>query len=287
MAYTAGKTIAVVGSTGRQGGQVARHLLAQGWKVRALTRQPEGNKAKDLRALGTDPVRADLEDPASLEAAFGNAYGVYVMLPSPPGKMDAEIRQGRHAAEAAKRTGVRHVVYGSAGVGDVKTGVEQWDSKLEVKQVMKALGLPLTVLRPMAFMELMTDPGYYPQSSTWHIMPKLMGPDRKVVWISVEDLGAIAAKAFADPDEYTGRELALTADVQSIAECRQIYREVTGKYPSRFPMPLFLFEKFAGKDLSRMWRWLQTHDYDLDTSRTRAIHPEALTVRAWLERQRT
>ena len=37
MISTEGKSIVVVGATGKQGGQVARHLLQQGWRVRALT----------------------------------------------------------------------------------------------------------------------------------------------------------------------------------------------------------------------------------------------------------
>jgi hypothetical protein len=35
-----------------------------------------------------------------------------------------------------------------------------------------------------------------------------------------------------------------------------------------------------------MWRWLRTGAIDLDTAPTRAIHPDALTVRAWLSRQK-
>jgi uncharacterized protein YbjT (DUF2867 family) len=166
MISTEDKTIVVVGATGRQGGRVARSLLEQGWRVRGLTRTPESKKAVVLRQLGADVVKADLNDKASLESAFENAYGVYNMQPSVPGKSEVEIRQGRNAAEAAKRTGVRHVVYGSAGPGHTKTGIDQWDTKMEITRAMKDLGLPLTVLRPMAFMELMSDPSYYPNSST-------------------------------------------------------------------------------------------------------------------------
>ena len=287
MISTEGKTIAVVGATGRQGGQVVRHLLNQGWRVRALTRKPEGKKALALQTLGAEVWQADLEDRASLEAAFQNVYGVYNMQASVPGKIEIEIRQGKNAAAAAKTTGVQHVVYGSAGPGQTKTGIEQWDAKIEVTQAMKALGLPLTSLRPMAFMELMTDPTYYPQSSTWYIWPKLMGTDVKIPWISVQDLGAIAAKAFANPDDFIGRDLPLAADAQSLDQFREIYKEVRGKFPSRFPMPLFLLEKFMGKDIPNMWRWLRTNPVSLDTSQTYAVHPEAMTVRTWLQRAST
>ena len=285
MISSEGKTIAVVGATGRQGGQVVRHLLEKGWKVRALTRTPESKKAAALKSLGAELVEANLEDRASLEAAFDGAYGVYDIQIPVSGRIEAEIAQGRNAAEAAKKTGVRHVVYGSAGIGPQKTGIEQWDAKLEITRIMKELGLPLTTLRPMAFMELMTDPTYYPQSSTWYVWPKLSGIDRPIGWLSVKDVGAIAAKAFANPDDYIGRDLPLAADVQSLAECREIFKEVTGKYPSRFPMPIFLFEKIVGKDLANMWRWLRTNHVDLDTGPAAEVHPEALTVRTWLRSQ--
>jgi len=283
MILTEGKTIAVIGATGRQGGQVVRQLLQQGWRVRALTRKPESQKALALKSSGAEIRKADLEDPASLEAAFENAYGVYNMQASVPGKIEIEIRQGRNAAEAAKKTGVRHVVYGSAGPGQTKTGIEQWDAKLEVTRAMNAMGLPLTTLRPMAFMELMTDPSYYPQSSTWYIWPKLMGTNIQIPWISVQDLGAVAAKAFANPEDFIGRDLPLAADAQSLAQFREIYKEVKGKYPSRFPMPQFLLEKFMGKDIPNMWRWLRTHPVSLDTSQTYEVHPGAMSVRTWLQ----
>jgi uncharacterized protein YbjT (DUF2867 family) len=136
-------------------------------------------------------------------------------------------------------------------------------------------------------MELMSDPSYYPSSSTWYVWPKLSGINRPIGWISVQDVGAIAAKAFANPDEYIGRDLPLSADVKSLAECRQIHKEVTGKYPSRFPMPVFLFEKFVGKDLADMWRWLRTNQIDLSTGPTRDIHPEAMDVYSWLRSVRS
>ena len=280
-----GKIIVVVGATGRQGGQVVRHLLQQGWRVRGLTRKPESKKAAELKALGAEVVRADLDDGASLEAAFADAYGLYTIQIPVSGKIEVEINQGRNVAQAAKKTGIRHIVYGSAGLGGNRiTGIEQWDAKEEITQIMYGLGLPLTRLRPLAFMELMTDPSYYPSSSTWYVWPRLSGINRPIGWISVQDVGAIAAKAFADPDEFIGKDLPLAADVKSLAECREIYKEVKGKYPSRFPMPLFLFEKFVGKDLADMWRWLRTNHFDLSTDLTRDVHPEAMTVRTWLQR---
>jgi hypothetical protein len=50
-------------------------------------------------------------------------------------------------------------------------------------------------------------------------------------------------------------------------------------------MPEKLFERFVGKDLTTMWRWLRTGQFDMSTQTTLEILPEALTVREWLSRQ--
>ena len=287
MTAAGSKIIAVTGATGRQGGAAARHLLRDGWHVRALTRRPKGPKARTLAALGVDVVGADMADRASLAVAFQGAYGVYSVQNPMISGHQAEIRQGTLVADAAKEAGARHVVYGSAGTGQAGTGVPSWESKLEVEAHMRHLGLPLTVLRPMAFMELMTDKSYFPAVSTWHLMPSLMGWSRPVGWLSVDDLGLIAARVFAAPDHFVGQDLKLTSDVKTLDECRALYRDVIGKAPPRFPMPIWLFRRIVGPDLIAMWRWLRTGDIDLDTGPARTIHSNAVTVGQWLSRQTT
>ena len=71
------RTILVTGATGRQGGAVVRHLLAKGWKLRALTRDPGGGPAQGLSSRGVEILRGDLEDPGSLVNAVRGVHGVY------------------------------------------------------------------------------------------------------------------------------------------------------------------------------------------------------------------
>ena len=280
------RVVVVTGATGRQGGAVARRLLSEGWRVRALTRRPESRRARGLAAFGADVVGADMAVRETLSRAFRDAYGVFSVQNPMTSGVEGEIQQGRNVADAARESGVRHLVYGSAGTGQRGTGIGSWESKLAVQDHMHGLGLPLTVLRPVAFMELMTDRGFFPPVSTWHLMPKLMGADRPVWWIGVEDLAAIAACAFADPDRFIGSDLPLATDIRSIAECRKIWREVTGRRPRSVPMPQWLFERFVGTDLTTMWRWLRTADIDVDPAQTRAILPTASAVREWLVHHR-
>lgn len=245
---------------------------------------PTATKRAKLAAAGAEVVKADMGEPATLAPAFEGAHGVYSVQNPMISGLEGEVAQGRNVADAAKAAGVQHLVRGSAGIG-YKTGVGSWDSKLAVRDYLRELGLPVTELRPMAFMELMTDKSYFPPVSTWHLMPKLMGADRPVVWISVEDLGAIAARVFADPDRFLGADIPLAADVRSITECREVWGEVMGKAPRRFPMPVWMFERFVGTDLTTMWQWLRTADIPLETAPTLEILPSAMTVREWLIRR--
>src|SRR5512133_3180903 len=98
------KLIAVTGATGQQGGAVVRKLLADGWQVRALTRDINKPAAQELKSLGAELVAGDMDNRADLDAAFNGVYGVFSVqnfwLPNVG--FDGEVRQGKLVADAAK-----------------------------------------------------------------------------------------------------------------------------------------------------------------------------------------
>ncbi|HEX2179486.1 MAG TPA: NmrA family NAD(P)-binding protein, partial [Actinomycetota bacterium] len=128
-----GRIIAVCGATGRQGGAVCRSMIRRSWTVKGLTRNPDGKPAKELAGLGVEVVQADMEDPASLRQAFDGVDGVYSVQNGLKAGFDRELVQGRNVAAAAADREVSHVVYGSAGPGGERTGVESWDVKIVVE----------------------------------------------------------------------------------------------------------------------------------------------------------
>src|SRR5437660_10886432 len=74
------KVIAVIGSTGSQGGGLCNAILSDpsgGFSCRAITRKTDGDKAKALAGRGAQVVNADLDDVESLKKAFAGADGVY------------------------------------------------------------------------------------------------------------------------------------------------------------------------------------------------------------------
>ena len=74
------KIIVVFGATGAQGGGLVRAILSDPnseFTVRAVTRDVNSDKAKELADLGAQLVSADIDDPASMHKALDGAFGAY------------------------------------------------------------------------------------------------------------------------------------------------------------------------------------------------------------------
>jgi nucleoside-diphosphate-sugar epimerase len=76
---TASKLIAILGATGNQGGSVVETFLANGWRVRAITRSTSSEKAKALTKRGAEVVQANLDDTPTLLKAFEGAQVVFAV----------------------------------------------------------------------------------------------------------------------------------------------------------------------------------------------------------------
>src|SRR6201993_5255285 len=144
-------TVVVTGSTGKQGGAVARGLLERGHTVRAVTRDPNSSPAKLLANAGATLVAASLEDTSAITKALEGATSLFAMT-TPSGGTQAERRQGIVPADAAKAAGV-HLVFTSVGSANRQTGIPHFDSKYEVEKHIARIGVRATILAPVYFME--------------------------------------------------------------------------------------------------------------------------------------
>src|ERR687886_2667436 len=141
------RLILVTGATGKQGGAVARSLLDRGFRVRALTRDPQRPEAQALTEQGAEVVQGDMEDRSAIDRVLEGAYGVFSVQNFWETGYDREVRQGKTVAEAAKAAGVEHFVYSSVGSAHRQTGIPHFDSKWEVEEHIRQIGLPYTILR--------------------------------------------------------------------------------------------------------------------------------------------
>jgi uncharacterized protein YbjT (DUF2867 family) len=267
------KTVLVAGATGRQGGAVIRHLLPNGWKLRALTRNPGSQAAQELARQGVEVAQGDLEDPSSLDRAARGVYGIYSVQDFWTVGAKREVQQGKNLADAAKKAGVQHFVYSSVGGAERNTGITHWESKWEIEKHIRKLALPATVLRPAGFMEMY----HILEVEVGILKGKLADPirgDKPYQTIATDDIGAFAALAFERPKDFVGKELEIAGSELTNLEAAQVFTRVLGK-PVKFQkLPMPIVRLFLGKEFYEMFRWFNEAGFKADIAELRRRYPE-------------
>ena len=281
------QTFLVLGATGQQGGSVATALRSAGWRVKALVRSADANKAKALAAQGIMPVCGDLADAPSIQAAMEGAYGVFSVLPSSGqgaayGVTDEqEVSYGKMVAETARRSGVRHLVYSSANAaGPTKTGVGHFDTKSEIEAYVRGQDILSTIIRPSAFMEILALPGMGLDKGTFSF---LMRPDQPMQFVAVEDIGRIVAAIFADPAKFGSETIEIAGDAVTGAELAEEFSLAAGRSITyqRFPDSLLEHDAFLGS-LARLVDQGRLAGH-ADLPELRLEFPGLLTLHDWLQ----
>jgi uncharacterized protein YbjT (DUF2867 family) len=277
------KMIAVTGATGQQGGAVARKLLEEGWKVRALTRDLDKPAAQELKALGAEIVPGDMDDRAQLDAAFEGAYGVFSVQNFwlPGVGFEGEIRQGKNVAEAAKAAGVQHLVYSSVGAAHRGMGQKHFESKWMIEQHIHSLDIPFTILRPVAFFENFNWERAYILNGTFNGLG--LRPEKERQLIGVDDIAAFAALAFANPSEYAGKTIELAGDALTESQLADTFTRVIGR-PVRLSMPVEGQSWGDPEEMTAMFNFFNGEAYDADISALRKLHPGLLTLEQYLRK---
>src|SRR5687767_1486406 len=107
------KVIVVFGATGAQGGGLARAILNDSnseFSVRAVTRNPESDKAKELAKRGAEVVAGNIDDMESIKRALNGAYGAFfVTFFWDHFSAEKETNEAKNMAAAAKDAGLKHV----------------------------------------------------------------------------------------------------------------------------------------------------------------------------------
>ena len=277
------RLVLVTGATGRQGGAAIRHMSSKGWRLRALTRDPNSHAARELARRGVEVLRGDLEDPASLERAVQGAYGVYSVQDYRSVGARREVEQGTNLANVAKKAGVRHFVYSSVGGAERNSGIDHWESKWKIEKQIRALKLPATILRPAAFME----DYYVDQVEIGILKGKLMDPiraDKPYQTIATEDIGAFVALAFQRPEHFIGLELEVAGSELTNLQAAEVFSRVLGR-PVKFrKMPMLLVRLVLGKEFYQMFRWFNDAGFKADIAALRRNYPEVQlqTLEEWL-----
>lgn len=233
--------ILVVGATGVQGGAVVRALLSQKRAVRALVRAPCVEAARALEAKGVELAVGDLEDHQSLTRAVAGAGGVFSLQVPDPKDIPAETRQVGSLMRAARSAGVE--VFIQSSVSEAKDhngghlpvggwGREYWANKLAIeKAVLNAGFRSAVVLKPTLMMENLIAPKalwMFPELAYGRIVTAVES-SRPVSFVAADDIGRMAAAAFADPERFSGAIIDLVGEVLTLSQVARILSKAWGE----------------------------------------------------------
>jgi uncharacterized protein YbjT (DUF2867 family) len=192
------KTVTVFGASGRQGLAQVRQLLAQGFWVRAVSRSPERFHTREFE--GVSAVRADYNDLSSLIKACENADGVFFTHPM----FEDAFHVNDHIArvgEAAKEAGVKRLIYNtSSWVPDTPCGEPAYDGNLVRENIFAAAGVPLTVIRPVLFMDNFLTNWVKPALINDGLYKYPHEPTMKANWICLDDVAKFMIAALNRDD---------------------------------------------------------------------------------------
>ncbi|AIG77313.1 Hypothetical protein AJAP_22275 [Amycolatopsis japonica] len=236
--------VLVTGATGRQGGATARALLAAGVPVRALVRDPA--RAKAVEALGAELVVGDLHDVESVIRAAKGARAVFSV--QMPGMNEdgfdfaGEVTQGVNLIEGAKAAGVPQFVHTSVSGAGQHVEADGWaegrwasmeptlGAKAAIQDRLREAGFPRwTLLKPGFFMEnFLPDMKFlFPRGVDGGLV-SVIKPSTSLSLAAVDDIGAAAAAAIAEPDRFAGVELELASDFLTMTEIAEVLSGALG-----------------------------------------------------------
>lgn len=269
--------------------------------MRALTRRAPAAEAFALAALGAEVREADLEEPASIEAALRGAYGAFLVTDFWEHGLAAEVRQGLNAIGAAARAGVRHLVFSSVGGADrtYGLGITHFDGKRRIEQHLAHSGMPFTIFRPVTFLENFVSLRYRSAIAQRGVFDFCIDPAKPFQMVAMQDVGVFAEMAFADPAAFAGRAIELASDRCTMPDFAAALGEHLGR-PVRYrlvgpAMQRLLALAFvatrsvgcykAGPSLVAQFRWNNasaTGGWNADIDRLREIHPGLMKIPEWI-----
>ena len=184
---------AITGITGKVGGAVARTLLAAGQPVRAVVR--DAARARSWAELGCEVVTADMDDAATLTAAFEGTQGVFILPPSEfdPSPGFPEARAVIDAVRGALQSAAPGKVVCLSTIGAQATETNLLTQRTLMEQALSTLPMPVAFLRP----------GWFMENAAWDVapardtgtIPSFLQPlDKPVPMVATADVGRVAGQ---------------------------------------------------------------------------------------------
>ena len=288
-------TILVTGATGAQGGSVASYLLGSGqFKVRALTRNPQSDKARALRSAGAEVVIGNLDDALSLGNAVAGCHGVFGVTNFWE-HFDQEYAQGKNLIDAVAEAGIEHFVFSSLPdahkLSNGTLEVPHFQMKAKLEQYARDLGLPATFVHVAFYFEnfLYFLPSRQSEEGVYTFgFPQ---GDTPLAGVASEDIGGVVAEIFKRPAEFMGKTIGIVGDDIPPSEYADVMTRILGRRVSYNYIPREVFAGFGfpgAGDLANMFELnrLYIPNRKADRDMSRKLSPAIRTFEQWVQANR-
>lgn len=304
------KIIAVVGATGAQGGGLVRAIINDPkgeFKARAITRNANSDKAKELADLGVEVVEANVDDKKSLIKAFKGAYGAFCITFfwehfSP----EKENQHAKNLAEAASEANVKHVIWSTLEdtrkwipLNDDrmptlqgKYKVPHFDAKGESNVYFQKSGVPYTLLNTSFYWENFIYFGLGPQKGPdGKLAITFPMSDKKLPGIAAEDIGKCAYSIYKKGNKYHGKTVNIAGEHLTGNQMANAFTKHLGVEVAYNDVPASVYRSFdfpGADDMGNMFQFKAEFEKDFcgarDIEAVKELNPELLNFNAWLKK---
>lgn len=302
------KIITVFGATGAQGGGLARAILQDSnsaFGVRAVTRDPNSDKAKELAQLGAELVAADIDDPQAVENALKDAYGAFfVTFFWAHYSAEKEKAEAAIFANAARQAGLQHVIWSTLEdtrdyiplsdqrmptlQGQYK--VPHFDGKGESDKLFIEAGVPTTFLLASFYWDNFIYFGAGPKRGEDGVLALTMPiGNSKMAGIASEDIGKCAYGIFKKGPEMAGRRIGIAGEQLTGNQMADAMSKALGERVvyNNVPADVYRGFGFPGADeLGNMFQFYDEFEKELNKTRdvgfSKQLNPELLSFEQWL-----
>jgi uncharacterized protein YbjT (DUF2867 family) len=302
------KIITIFGATGAQGGGLARAILQDknsSFGVRAVTRDINSDKAKELAQLGAELVAADIDDRQAVENALRGAYGAFFVTffwaHFSPEKEKAEAAI---FVEAAKQANLKHVIWSTledtreyVPLNDQRMPtlhgqykVPHFDGKGESDKLFTAAGIPTTFLLASFYWDNFIYFGAGPKrGEDGRLALTLPIGNSKMAGIAAEDIGKCAYGIFKKGTEMVGKRIGIAGEQLTGNEMADGLSKALGEPVIYNKIPADVYRSFGfpgADDLGNMFQIYDEFEKELnktrDVSMSKQLNPDLMNFEHWL-----
>ncbi|RFU81046.1 quinone oxidoreductase 2 [Trichoderma arundinaceum] len=188
-------------------------------------------KSKKAIAAGVEVRRGDFTNPETLAHTFDGAEALFLV--SHPSVGEERFFYHRNAIDAAKNSGIKHIIYTSLTFGGLEGessvgGVTQ--AHIRTVAYLKASGLKWTIIRYGTYQHLWNNVAGFLRLDKDGDAEVVIPNDGPNHWAHRADLGEATGRVLADWRSYEGKTICLTGpQLLTVSDVIQLYREHTGR----------------------------------------------------------